>query len=146
MPSVAQPQDTTHGIRFTRSANLNDRATRERLSQSAVDGFMRITEHWGLLREEKCGLFGGLQPSTLHRLRTAAGTRTFDELTRVSYLVGIYKALHIIFPPDLADKWITRPNDNPMFRGSRPVDYLLEAGIPGFQQVRSLLDGYRGGM
>jgi hypothetical protein len=146
MASVIQPQDLTHGIRFTHSANLRDRATRERLSQSAMDGFFRITERWGLTRVEKSGLLGGLQLSTLHRLQTAAGIRSFDELTRISYLVGIHKALHVVFPPVLADEWVTRPNDNPLFRGSRPLDYLLDTGIPGFQQIRSLLDGYRGGL
>ncbi len=146
MSAIAQPQDLTHGIRFSHSANLADRPTRERLSQSAMDGFFRIAERWGVSREEKCALLGGLQPSTLHRLQTGAGLRTFDELTRVSYLVGIYKALHIVFPPELADAWLCRANDNPLFRGSRPLDYLLRTGIPGFQQVRSLLDGYRGGM
>jgi uncharacterized protein (DUF2384 family) len=145
MASLIQPQDLTHGIRFTHSANLRDRATRERLSQSAMDGFFRIAEHWGLKQEDKAGLLGNVQLSTLHRLRTAAGTRSFDELTRISCLVGIYKALHVVFPPGLADAWITRPNDHPMFRGGRPLDYLLETGIPGLQQVRGLLDSYRGG-
>jgi hypothetical protein len=145
MASVVQPQDLTHGIRFTHSADLSDRATRERLSQSALDGFLRITERWGLSPEEKSGLLG-LNRSTLYKLESAAGTRSQDELTRISYIVAIYKALHLLFPSELADAWIRRPNDNLLFRGGLPVDFLLRRGIPGFQQVRSLLDGYRGGL
>jgi hypothetical protein len=67
------------------------------------------------------------------------------ELTRISYIVGIYKALHILLPDDLADHWVTQPNDNPLFRGQPPVDYMVRAGIPGLQHVRSLVDAERGG-
>ena len=137
--------DLTHGVRFTRSPDLSQRATRENLSQSAYDGFIRITDRWDLSLDEKCGLLG-VERSTLYRLRHAAGTRSQDELTRVSYLIGIYKALHLLFPPELADKWVKRPNDNLLFSGGRPLDYLLRTGIPGFHQVRSMLDGYRGGL
>src|ERR1700723_391509 len=48
-------------------------------------------------------------------------------------------------PDDLADHWVTQPNDNPLFRGQTPVDFMVRAGIPGLQQVRSLVDAERGG-
>jgi uncharacterized protein (DUF2384 family) len=78
-------------------------------------------------------------------LKSAAGTLRQDELTRISYIVGIYEALHILLPEELADGWITHPNDNPLFRGQAPIDYLVRMGIPGLQQVRNLLDSERGG-
>src|ERR1700726_1436764 len=78
-------------------------------------------------------------------LKSASGTLRQDELTRISYLVGIYKALHILLPDDLADRWVTQPNDNLLFRGQAPVDYMVRAGIPGLQQVRSLIDAELGG-
>jgi uncharacterized protein (DUF2384 family) len=137
--------DLTHGIHFTHSPDLSKRTTRERLSQSAIDGFISIADRWSLTIDERCGLLG-VERSTLHRLRTGAGTRSQDELTRVSYIVGMYKALHLLFPADLANEWVKRPNINLLFGGSRPLDFLLRTGIPGFHQVRSLLDGYRGGL
>lgn len=145
MASVVQPRDLSHGIRFPHSADLSHRPTRERLSQSAFEGFLRITEQWGLSADARCGLLG-MQKSTLYRLQTGAGIRSQDELTRISYLVGIYKALHLLFPSSLADGWMLRPNDNLLFRGGLPIDFLVRKGIPGFQQVRGLLDGYRGGL
>jgi hypothetical protein len=39
----------------------------------------------------------------------AARTLRQDELTRISYIVGIYKALHSLLPDDLADRWVTQP-------------------------------------
>ena len=95
---------------------------------------------------EKAGdLLGGMARSSVYKLKTAAGMLRQDELTRISYLIGIYKALHILLPEELADQWISRENDNILFGGQAPLEYIVRAGIPGLHQVRSLLDGARGG-
>jgi uncharacterized protein (DUF2384 family) len=95
---------------------------------------------------ERAGdLLGGMPRSSIYKLRSAAGTLRQDELTRISYVVGIYKALHILLPDELADKWVNQPNDNFLFSGQTPLDYIVRAGIPGLQQVRSLVDAVRGG-
>lgn len=134
------------GYKFDNLPDLSSLQTRERLSQSAVDGFFAITEKWGLTADQQGNLLGGIPRSSIYRLKSAAGTRSQDELTRISYLVGIFKALHVLLPDEPADKWISRPNDNILFRGQTPLDYIVRAGIPGLQQVRSLLDAARGGI
>ncbi len=48
-------------------------------------------------------------------------------------------------PTKLADDWVAQPNDNFLFGGQTPLDYMVRAGIPGLQQVRSLVDAARGG-
>jgi hypothetical protein len=67
-------------------------------------------------------------------------------LTRISYLIGIFKALNILYSERLADKWIQLPNDNPIFRGRTPLAYMMKGGQPAMQTVRRLLDARRGGM
>lgn len=104
-----------------------------------------IMDQWQIPIERAGELLGGMPRSTVYKLKSAAGTLRQDELTRISYIVGIYKALHILLPDVLADRWVTQPNDNPLFRGQTPVDFIVLAGIPGLQQVRSLVDGERGG-
>jgi uncharacterized protein (DUF2384 family) len=133
------------GYQFDASPDLSRLETRERLSQSAVDGFFAIMDKWKIPVERAGELLGGVPRSTVYKLRTAAGTLRQDELTRISYFVGIYKALHILLPDDLADRWVTQPNDNLLFRGQTPVDFMVREGIPGLQRVRSLLDAERGG-
>jgi uncharacterized protein (DUF2384 family) len=133
------------GYKFDVIPDLSRLETRERLSQSAIDGFFAILDKWKLPVERAGELLGGVPRSTVYKLRSAAGTLRQDELTRISYVVGIYKALHILLPDELADRWITQPNDNPLFRGQPPIDFMVRAGIPGLQQVRSLLDAARGG-
>jgi uncharacterized protein (DUF2384 family) len=133
------------GYQFDTVPDLSRLETRERLSQSAVDGFFAIAEKWRLSREQAGGLLGGVPRSTMHKYKTAAGTRSQDELMRISYVVGIYKALHILFGEELADGWMTRANDHPLFGGATPLSYAIQAGIPGLQQIRRMLDAARGG-
>jgi uncharacterized protein (DUF2384 family) len=139
-PAYAAP-----GYQFELIPDLSRLETRERLSQSAVDGFFAIMDKWQISMERAGELLGGMPRSTLYKLKTAAGTLSQDELTRISYIVGIYKALHVLLPDEPADQWMTRPNDNFLFGGQTPLDFVVRAGIPGLQQVRSLLDAAGGG-
>jgi hypothetical protein len=63
-----------------------------------------------------------------------------DKLQRVSYLVGIFKALNILHGQSLADEWIQLANSNRIFKGSTPLAYMIEGGIPAMQTVRRLLE------
>ncbi len=133
------------GYQFDATPDLSRLETRERLSQSAIDGLFSIAEQWHVPIEKIGELLGGVPRSSLYKLKTAAGTLRVDELTRISCIVGIYKALHILLPEEQADRWMTQPNDNLLFGGQAPVDYAIRTGIPGLQQIRSLLDAARGG-
>ncbi len=139
-PSYAVP-----GYQFDTVPDFSRLETRERLSQPAVDGFFAIMNKWGVPLETAGELLGGMPRSSVYKLKTAAGTLRQDELTRISYLVGIYKALQILLPEEWADKWTKLPNDNLLFHGQTPLEYMVRTGIPGLQQVRSLLDSARGG-
>jgi len=69
-----------------------------------------------------------------------------DRLTRISYLIGIFKAVNILYSEQLADAWIALPNRNPIFGGQTPLAYMLKGGQLAMQTVRRLLDARRGGM
>jgi uncharacterized protein (DUF2384 family) len=128
------------GFLVLRVPDFSLAATRERLSPSAMDGFFAIADKWELTVDQQSALLGGVSKSTLFNYRKVAGVRTQDELTRISYVVGIYQALQVAFPEELAKGWMTRPNDHPLFGGLPPLDYVMKAGIPGLQQVRRLLE------
>src|ERR1700733_10234186 len=141
---VTQPTYAAPGYKFDATPDLSRLETRERLSQSAIDGFFAIMDKWHVPIERAGDLLGGVPRSTAYKLKTAAGTLRQDELTRISYVVGIYKALHILLPAEHADRWMTQPNDNFLFGGQPPIEYAIRNGIPGLQQIRSLLDAARG--
>jgi hypothetical protein len=69
-----------------------------------------------------------------------------DKLLRVSYLVGIFKALNILHSERLADEWVRLPNTNRIFAGMTPIAYMTAGGTPAMQIVRRLLDARRGGV
>jgi len=143
---ATMPAFAAAGYQFEATPDLSRLETRERLSQSAMDGLFAIADKWQLPMERVGDLLGGMPRSTLYKLKTAAGTLRQDELTRISYVVGIYKALHILLPAEHADRWMTQPNDNFLFGGQPPIEYAIRNGIPGLQQIRSLLDAARGGL
>jgi len=67
-----------------------------------------------------------------------------DTLRRISYLLGIYKALQILYrEPHLADTWIRRPNA--AFGGQSALERMLAGDVTDLAAVRSHLDAARGG-
>jgi hypothetical protein len=135
------------GYAFDTAADLSNSATRARLSRTAVKGFLRIMDKWGIKDPEARQLLGGISSGSYYALKKEPAQRALDQdtLTRISLLIGIFKALNILYSKPLADTWVTLPNRNPMFRGASPVTYMVQRGQPGMVSVRQLLDARRGG-
>ena len=126
--------------------DLRVRGERERLSAPALQAFFSIMARWRVRDEDARALLGGVTNGPFYEMkRTPERVLDPDRLTRVSYLVGIFKALHILHSPALADEWIQLPNRNPIFGGDTPLAYLLRGGLPAMQTVRRLLDARRAG-
>jgi uncharacterized protein (DUF2384 family) len=134
------------GLDLRKLPDLADAATRLRLSPAAISAFFAIVEKWGLRNEDAMALLGGASHGRYYELKkTRKGVLSQDELTRISLLIGIFKALNILFSQRLANQWTSRPNSNPMFNDAAPLDLLIRAGVPGMLGVRRLLDARRGG-
>lgn len=126
--------------------DLTDRAERERLSDGAVRAFFNIMEKWKIPDAKARVLLGGISNGAFYTLKKGQGAvLDEDRIRRISYLVGIFKALNILYSEALADQWITRPNKNRIFGGAPALEYMLRGGLPAFQTVRRLLDARRGG-
>ena len=125
-----------------------DPAVRRRMSGPALRTFFNIAEAWGLTVAEQRALLGWPATSTFHKYKGGDhGTLAFDTLTRISIVLGIYKALQVLYPDAvLADRWVKLPNANPMFGGRPALTLMAEGGIDGLLQVRRLLDARRGGL
>jgi hypothetical protein len=127
--------------------DLNDKAQRERLSRSALLGFFRLTGAWQVRDEDARELLGGVSSSAFYEWKKNPGrVLEVDRITRISYLLGIYKALHILYGDKLADEWVHLPNSNPVFNGRAPLAFMLGGGLLAMQTVRRLLDARRGGL
>ena len=127
--------------------DLSAKAERERLSPSAIRAFLNIMEKWSVRDEDARALLGGISNGRFYEMKKdPERTLDADALTRISYLVGIFKALNILYSEALADTWMQRPNTNRIFGGGTPLAYIIKGGLPALQIVRRLVDARRGGM
>lgn len=125
--------------------DLTSRKERERLSPSALKAFFNIADRWKVRDEDARALLGGVSNGPYYRWKKdPARTLDADTLTRISYLVGIYKAVNILYGRAIADEWVHLPNTNRIFAGQSPLAYMTAGGVPAMQTVRRLLDARRG--
>ena len=129
-----------------RRADLSAASERERLSEAALEAFFNIMAKWKVRDVDARALLGGVTNGPFYEMKRNPN-RVVDEdrLMRISYLVGIFKALHILHGSRLADQWVQLANQHPIFGGRSPLDYMLGGGLPAMQTVRRLLDARRAG-
>ena len=68
-----------------------------------------------------------------------------DRITRISFLIDIYKAFHILYGDKLADEWVSLPNRHLMFCGGTPLAAMQAGGLLTMQTVRKLMYARHGG-
>lgn len=126
---------------------FSDGDSRARLSGTASKAFTRLAKQWDLSNAESAALLGVSQ-STWERMKRGGRTDALsqDQLTRVSALVGTFKALHLLFADAMADRWPHLSNKGPLFENKRPIDAMIEGGIPRMLEVRRYVDAVRGGI
>jgi uncharacterized protein (DUF2384 family) len=118
-----------------------------RLSGVAAKTFAKLASAWKLSLGEQCAAMGNVSKQTIYNWRQhpERARLSDDQLDRVSYLIGIYKALHILFTrPEQADGWIRRPNAAAPFGGKPAAELLFSGRMDGLITVRRYLDGVRG--
>ena len=126
--------------------DLSQRAQREQLSGPGLKAFFNIMARWAVRDEDARALLGGVSNGPFYEMkRSPERVLDADRLTRISYLVGIFKALRILHAPALADEWVRLANSNPIFNGETPLAYMIRGGLPAMQTVRRLLDARRAG-
>jgi hypothetical protein len=126
--------------------DLATRAARERLSAPALKAFFNIAARWKVRDEDARALLGGVTNGPFYEMKRKLDRMLdTDRLTRISYLIGIFKALNILHSRKVADEWVRLPNSNPIFAGETPLAYMIRGGLPAMQTVRRLLDARRAG-
>jgi hypothetical protein len=127
--------------------DLTAKAERERLSPSAVRAFFNIMSRWSVRDEDARMLLGGMSNGPFYEMKKNPDrVLDTDRLQRISYLIGIFKALNVLYSEKLADAWIQLPNSSRIFGGLTPLAYMMKGGLTAMQTVRRLLDARRGGM
>jgi hypothetical protein len=110
----------------------------------ALRAFFRLVELWGLTMEQARVLLGRPSRATLYNWKAGrVKSLPHDTHCRVSYLLGIHKALQILYAdPGLADGWLKRPNQ--AFGGQSALARMLAGDVADLAAVRAHLDAARG--
>ena len=128
------------------AVDLSDRATRERLSGPGLRAFFNVMTRWQVKDDDARHLLGGVTNGPYYEMkRQPDRLLDVDRLTRVSLVIGIFKALGMLYSDALAERWVHLPNSNRVFGGATPLAYMIRGGVPALQTVRRLLDARRAG-
>jgi hypothetical protein len=121
-------------------------ASAEASGGAGLRAFARIAELWGLTVDQQRTLLGIASRSTYFKWRKEAAPRLpRDTLERLSYLLGIYKALQLLLPDArAADEWIHKQNAAPLFAGGSALDRMMTGNVADLYLVRQYLDAQRG--
>jgi hypothetical protein len=116
------------------------------LGGPALRAFFRMAEQWKLRIAEQRKLLGDPPESTFYKWkRQQDGTLGRDTLERISYLLGIWQSLQILFPDAAqADAWLHKPNQTPLFGGHSALERMLSGNVADLYVVRQYLDTQRG--
>jgi hypothetical protein len=129
--------------------NMPDTSTakamdRKDLTGPALRTFFRIAEAWNLQEQEQMRLLGLESRSTFQSWkRGAVAAIPKDALERISYVLGIYKGLHILLPKT-ADQWVRKSNTAGIFGGRSALDRMTSGNVADLYVVRQYVDAQRG--
>jgi hypothetical protein len=125
----------------TATARVFDRKS---LTGPALRTFFRIADAWGLREQEQMHLLGLDSRSTFQSWkRGLVSAIPKDALERISYVMGIYKGLHILLPRT-ADEWVRKPNKAALFGGRSALDRMISGNVADLYVVRQYIDAQRG--
>ena len=117
----------------------------ERSLAAGFRAIFRIFDDWGVAGEQARVLLGQPPRSTFyHWKKGEIGAVSHDTVQRLSYILGIYKALQILYKDAaLADAWIKRPSL--AFGGKSALERMAGGDVTDLAAVRAHLDAARGG-
>lgn len=104
-----------------------------------------LFQRWQVSDREARVLLGQPSERTYYRWKKGEiGSVPHDTARRLSYLMGIHKALRLLFKePQRGYDWVRR--DNLAFGGRSALDRMLGGDVADLAAVRTYLDAERGG-
>lgn len=112
------------------------------LGPAGLRSFFKIAEQWKLNTNEQIKLLN-VPPSTFHGWKANPDNArlTHDTLERISYVLGIYKNLHILLSnKESANSWVHRPNQAPVCGGRPALDRMTSGNVSDLFLIRRYLD------
>jgi uncharacterized protein (DUF2384 family) len=131
---------------MTRVVQSKIKVSQQEMARAGLVAFLNIARAWKLSNEEQMQLLGVPRSTFFKWKEEKTGRLSHDTLERISYILGIYKALQILLPlQTAADEWIKKPNTAPLFGGRSALERMLSGNVADLYVVRQYLDAQRGG-
>src|SRR5690554_89569 len=113
----------------------------------ALKGFFGICREWDCTQEEMMQLLGGVSQSTLAEYQKLPHVKLSpDTLERISYILGIYKSLRIMYPTaERANRRIRLETSEVPFAGTSAVDFMARGSMRHLMEARRYFDARRAG-
>lgn len=113
-----------------------------RLAGPARQAFSLIAQAWSFTAAEQEALLGRPVEVAFTGPSSEISDPDWPEtLERVSYLIGIYVALHTVFSTQRqANDWIRRPNNARLFNGASALTLMCSGRLADLAAVRGHLD------
>ena len=111
--------------------------------KAGLKAFFRITESWGLNGEQRRLLLGN-PDTTLYNdweeENVIEQSVSFDLLDRLSYILGIYKALKTMHSEENQRLFLVNSTKVAPFNNISPLEYMLSGQLVALADVRRYLD------
>jgi hypothetical protein len=116
------------------------------LGGAGLRTFFNLAKAWELSEKEQMSLLGLSSRSTLHAWKAGRVSKVSrDTLERISYLLGIFKAINILLPDaKRADEWMRLPSKASLFGGRSALERMTSGNVGDLYVVRQYLDAQRG--
>lgn len=122
--------------------DIDDPNSLRELGPPAMRAFKAIAAAWDLSNAEQdslLGVAGGNEPGETegqHEPEVDA-----EILLRISYILGIYGALHVLFPnAPQAAAWLRASNAGPLFAGRSALEKMTSGTMGDLKLVRQYLE------
>ncbi|MCY4031581.1 MAG: DUF2384 domain-containing protein [Hyphomicrobiales bacterium] len=129
--------DTTNTVSF------NDRDE----SRIAAKAYARLVAAWKLSDSIAAKMIS-VSPLAWTQIKNGTWDGLFNEeqWARIGAAISLCKALRSNFDEDAADRWVSQPNTGPMFSGRKPVEVMVEGGLPMITATRDYVHALLNGL
>jgi hypothetical protein len=152
MERPSSPAEAVRSGPFFLDTSRFEPANRRRLSGPGMRTFLAIADLWNLSEDERLLVLGMPSRSTYYGWVKAARehadiTLPADTLIRISAILGIHKALRILFQTEREGiEWLRGAHQALPFAGQSPIALIVGGTQDGIMAVRRFLDAARGGL
>lgn len=115
--------------------------------QVALKWFFGVCREWGCTEEEMMQMLGGVSQSTLTKYQALPHLNlSRDTLERISYILGIYESLRVMYPTaERANRRIRLETSEAPFAGTSALDFMARGFLKHLMEVRRYFDAKRAG-